>query len=65
MARSDKDKARTDQSSAYSQANEVRKKIALVEGKRRALFSEVEREKKSNRELTSELDEGLLVLHNF
>ena len=65
MARSDKHKARTDQSSAYSQANEVRKKIALVEGKRRALFSEVEREKKSNRELTSELDEGLLVLHKF
>ena len=64
MAGSDGNKERPDHS-AYSQANEVRKKIALVEGKRRALFSQVEREKKSNRELTSQLDEGLLVLYTF
>ena len=52
--------ARNDQS-AYTKVDEVRKKIALVEGKRRAMFSAVEREKKKNRELTSKLDDGLLV----
>ena len=61
MAGSDGNKERPDHS-AYSQANEVRKKIALVEGKRRALFSEVEREKKSNREMATQLDDCLLVL---
>jgi hypothetical protein len=47
--------------STFRKVNDVRKKIALVEGKRRALFSSVEREKKSNRELTSKLDEDLHV----
>ena len=48
--------------SAFNKVNEVRKKIALVEGKRRAMFSSVEREKKSNRELTTQMDDDLLVM---
>ena len=47
--------------SAYTKVNEVRKKIALVEGKRRAMYSSVEREKRLNREKVTKLDEELLV----
>ena len=49
----------------FNNINEIRKKIALVEGKRRALFSSVEREKKENREKSVKLDEDLLVCTYF
>ena len=62
--RAEGEKSGRDQST-FKKVNEVRKKIALVEGKRRALFSSVEREKKSNREQTSKLDEDLLVKFKY
>ena len=41
--------------------NDVKKKIALVEGKRRALHNTYEREKKENRSRTRLLQEDLEV----
>ena len=41
--------------------NDVKKKIALVEGKRRALHNTYEREKKENRNRTRLLQEDLEV----
>ena len=60
MSTAGDDKTAKDQS-AFIKVNEVRKKIALVEGKRRAMYSSVEREKKANREKTNQLDEDLSV----
>ena len=45
-----------------SQLNEVKRKIALVEGKRRALQSSFERENKKNRAALTRLGEEVQVL---
>ena len=46
------------------QLNEVKRKIALVEGKRRALQSSFERENKENRTALARLGEEVQVLVN-
>ena len=46
------------------QLNEVKRKIALVEGKRRALQSSFERENKENRTALARLGEEVQVLLN-
>ena len=49
-------------SNFVSQLNEVKRKIALVEGKRRALQSSFERENKENRTALTRLEEEVQVL---
>ena len=50
-----------DKNIVFSQLNEVKRKIALVEGKRRALQSSFERENKGNRAALAKLGEEVQV----
>ena len=53
------------QANVVWQLNEVKRKIALVEGKRRALQSSFERENKGNRAALTRLGEEVQVQHAY